>query len=62
MLSTTQAEQKLFTIDQAALILGVSTKTLRTWEYAGKIKAVRLGRRVMISDTTLNTIVTEGVN
>ncbi|WP_216402907.1 helix-turn-helix domain-containing protein [Arcanobacterium phocae] len=56
------SQKKLYTLYEAAQVLGIAVPTLRKWEYAGKIKATRLGRRVMISDTTLNTIIDEGVN
>lgn len=31
-------------------MLGVSTQTLRRWDYAGKLKAVRVGTRRGVGD------------
>lgn len=54
-------ERALYSIKEAAGILGVSERTLREWHYAKRIKTVNLGRRVMVPATTLNLIVQEGV-
>ena len=37
--------EKLLTIREAAEILNVHTETLRRWDRAGKLKAVRIGIR-----------------
>jgi excisionase family DNA binding protein len=38
-------KEKLIQIKEAAEILGVTTETLRRWDRAGKINAVRVGSR-----------------
>jgi excisionase family DNA binding protein len=38
-------KEKLIHIKEAAIILGITTTTLRRWDRTGKIKAVRIGTR-----------------
>jgi len=40
-----QKLEKLLTISQAAEILNVHPETLRRWDRAGKLKAIRIGQR-----------------
>ncbi|WP_182354208.1 helix-turn-helix domain-containing protein [Flaviflexus huanghaiensis] len=51
----------LYSISEAALMLGISERALREWHYAKRIKTVKLGRRVMVPATTIATIIDEGV-
>lgn len=53
--------RELYSVEEAARILGVSVRTLREWEYAGRIRAVRLGRRVMFSRAVLADVVERGL-
>lgn len=40
-----QKTTKLLRIKEAAEILGLNPETLRRWDNAGKLKAVRIGQR-----------------
>lgn len=44
----------LYTLDEAAAVLGVSERTLRTYIYEGRIPACKLRRRWYIWDKNLN--------
>lgn len=52
---------KLHTIDELALHLGVCAKTVRNWITQGKIKIVRIGKKIRISSDEVARISTEGV-
>ena len=44
--------QRLITIQEAALRCGVHKNTLRNWILEGKLKAVRIGARIVRIDPT----------
>jgi excisionase family DNA binding protein len=48
-------------IKQAADLLSLSPWTLRRWIAEGKLKAVRLGRRVMLRSAELERLVEQGL-
>lgn len=52
--------QPLKSVEQGAGILGVSKWTARKWIREGKLKAVRLGRRVLIEEAELERFVAAG--
>ncbi len=45
----------------AAAFLGVSTAHLRRLVSAGKVRSIRLGRRVQVPDVELRRVAAEGV-
>jgi excisionase family DNA binding protein len=49
----------LKSIEQAASLLGLSIWTVRTYIREGKLRPVRLGRRVLLSETELERLVAE---
>jgi excisionase family DNA binding protein len=46
-------------IDEAAGLLGISPWTVRAWIRIGKLRPVRLGRRVLLSESELERLVAE---
>jgi excisionase family DNA binding protein len=52
--------QQLRTIDEAAGLLRISKWTVRAYIKAGKLRPVRLGRRVLVEETELERFVAEG--
>lgn len=49
-------------VDQAAVMLGLSKHTVRKYEREGQIKATRIGSRVLIPVDEINRIVKEGID
>ena len=49
----------LKSVEEAAALLGISPWTVRSYIRDGKLKAVRLGRRVLIEETELERLVAE---
>jgi excisionase family DNA binding protein len=59
-MSITQLEHeqfRLFDIKEAANLLSLSPWTLRKWVAAGKLRPVRLGRRVLLEQAELERFV-----
>ena len=52
--------QPLRNVEQAAELLGISRWTVRSYIKTGKLKAVRLGRRVLLEESELERLVDEG--
>jgi len=50
----------LKSVDEAAELLRISKWTVRSYIKAGKLKPVRLGRRVLIEEAELERIVASG--
>ena len=50
----------LKSVEQAAGLLGISKWSIRAYIKAGKLKPVRLGRRVLLSEEELERLVAEG--
>ena len=51
----------LKSIDEAAGLLGISPWTVRAYVREGKLKPVRLGRRVLLPEEELGRLVAESV-
>jgi excisionase family DNA binding protein len=49
----------LRSVDEAAGLLGISKWTVRAYIRAGKLQAVRLGRRVLLREEELERLVVE---
>ena len=47
-------------IEEAARLLGLSPHTVRSYEYRGLIKSVRIGTRVLIPVEELKRLIREG--
>jgi excisionase family DNA binding protein len=52
--------QPLKSVEQAAQVLGISPWTVRSYIRVGKLKPVRLGRRVLLAEDELERLVAEG--
>ena len=52
--------QQLISVEQAAGLLGLSTWTVRAYIRDGKLRPVRLGRRVLLAENELERLVAEG--
>jgi excisionase family DNA binding protein len=50
----------LKSVEEAAGLLGISPWTVRSYMRDGKLRAVRLGRRVLVEETELERFVAEG--
>jgi excisionase family DNA binding protein len=51
--------QPLKSVEQAAGLLGLSTWTVRAYIRDGKLRPVRLGRRVLLAENELERLVAE---
>jgi len=51
---------KLFSMRQAADILGIRYQTIRRWATEGRIDSVKLGTRRLVAESTLKRLVAEG--
>ena len=51
----------LFSIDEAADLLGLSPCTIRNWAYAGKIASHKIGRRLLVSQTSIDQVLSESL-
>ena len=51
---------KLFSMRQAADILGIRYQTIRRWATEGRIDSVKLGARRLVAESTLKRLVAEG--
>ena len=51
----------MYSLKETAQMLGVSYRAIQDWQYAKRIKTVKLGRRVMVPATELDRITVEGV-
>jgi excisionase family DNA binding protein len=52
----------LWSVEKAAELLGLSPWTLRAYIRDGRLRPVRLGRRVLLEESELERFVTEGKN
>jgi excisionase family DNA binding protein len=59
LLQSSQGERRAFGLDDAAKLLSVSKFTLMRRIREGKIRAVRVGRRVLLSSDTIQQILQE---
>ena len=51
---------KLFSMRQAADILGLRYQTIRRWTTEGRIDSIKLGARRLVAESTLKRLVAEG--
>lgn len=51
-------QDKLYTADQAAELLGVSPWTIRRWVREGQLRAFRVGRLVRIAASDMDAMLT----
>ncbi len=51
---------RLFSMRQAAEILGIRYQTIRRWTTEGRIDSVKLGARRLVAESTLKRLVAEG--
>jgi excisionase family DNA binding protein len=51
---------RLFSMRQAADILGIRYQTIRRWTTEGHIESVKLGTRRLVAESTLKRLVAEG--
>ena len=52
--------QSLKSVDEAAGLLGISPWTVRSYIRDGKLKPVRLGRRVLLTEDALERLIAGG--
>jgi excisionase family DNA binding protein len=52
--------EKLQSIEKAAEVLGLSAWTVRAYVRQGKIRPIRIGRRVLIEPSEIQRVITEG--
>ena len=51
------SQYQLMTLPEAAEALRISPVTLRLWRYQGRIKCVKLGRRVLFRHTDIQNFI-----
>ena len=51
---------KLLSIETAAEVLSISKWTVRSYVRAGKLRPVRIGRRVLLAEAELERLIAEG--
>jgi excisionase family DNA binding protein len=54
------ARDPLLRIDEAAIALGLSPKTLRDWIAQRRLEIVRLGRAIRVSESEVARIIADG--
>jgi len=52
--------ERIYSVDQAAIILNVSDHTIRAWYHQRRLKGIKLGRRVMFSEEELQRFIDQG--
>jgi excisionase family DNA binding protein len=57
---TVDACGRLFSMRQAAEILGIRYQTIRRWTTEGRIDSVKLGARRLVAESTLKRFLAEG--
>lgn len=53
---------KLLSIQAAAELLSISPWTVRAYVRQGKLRAVRIGRRVLLQEEEIQRLITSGLN
>jgi excisionase family DNA binding protein len=51
---------RLFSMRQAADILGLRYQTIRRWTTEGRIDSIKIGARRLVAESTLKRLVAEG--
>ena len=54
-------KKRLYSIKEASEILNLSYSTLKSWSHKKKFPVVRLGRRTMINDSVLESMIEGGL-
>ena len=54
-------KKRLYSLKEAAQMLNLSHSTLKSWVHTKKIPVVRLGRRTMINDSVLESMIEGGL-
>ncbi|MFC1580090.1 helix-turn-helix domain-containing protein [Thermodesulfobacteriota bacterium] len=52
--------EKIYPVSETAKILNVSSYTVRSWYYQGRLNGIKLGRRVMFAENELQKFIDEG--
>ena len=55
------SKKRLYSLKEAAEMLNLSYSTLKSWVHTKKIPVVRLGRRTMINDSVLESMIEGGL-
>ena len=55
------SKKRLYSLKEAAQMLNLSHSTLKSWVHTKKIPVVRLGRRTMINDSVLESMIEGGL-
>ncbi len=55
-------EIKLYTVQEVSDILRVHYTTMYAWIASGKVNAVKVGRKLLITSNELDNIIKNGVN
>ena len=53
-------EKELFSVNEAAQILGLSPATVRRWVFDRRLEVVKLGRRVLLKRQILDRLIQSG--
>ena len=53
--------QKLFTVEQAASVIGLSAWTIRAWIAQGRLRSLKLGKRRMVPAEEVERVTSEGL-
>jgi hypothetical protein len=59
--SLVSSSQRLLSIKDFGALLGVSLRTVRGWDYKGRVASVKLGARMMIPVTELDRLISENL-
>lgn len=52
--------EKLYDVYEASRALRLSVPTLRTWIHTGRLRPVRLGKRVLFTEAMIQSIIDAG--
>jgi len=52
-----ETQYRLFTVKEAAHLLGVSRETVRRWVYRGVLRAVRVGKNCKVPEAELKKLI-----
>ena len=56
-----ESKKRLYSLKEAAEMLNLSHSTLKSWVHTKKVPVVRLGRRTMINDSVLESMIQGGL-
>lgn len=49
--------EQLYNVEEVAKILRVSKHTVRAWYYQGRLKGIKLGRRLVFSEKSIRNLI-----